>query len=102
MVLRRAQRSGTRLRGMAKSAANASVALVMMDNRRPDLASWAKQRSGHELTLAVQARLVTMLTAYLNARYACQHGYELLFYQLARPGCKHPVWVIRQLAQRAD
>ena len=67
----------------------------MMDNRRPDLNSWAQQHGRNELTLVIQARLVTMLTAYLNTRYACRHGYELLFYKLVETGCMHPLWGTR-------
>jgi hypothetical protein len=45
---------------------NMSVALVMMDNRPPDLGRWLRQHGGsNELTLDSQAQLVTMLTAYL-------------------------------------
>ena len=48
-----------------------SVALVMADNRPPDLTKWLKEHgSSSELTLDSQAQLVTMLTAYLNMRYA--------------------------------
>jgi hypothetical protein len=75
-----------------------SVALVMMDNRRPDLAQWIERHAeAGELSLNAQARLVTTLTAYLNARYACRHGYTLLFYQLSQPGCAHPLWGDRPL-----
>lgn len=73
-----------------------SVALVMMDNRQPDLNLWLEQHgSKRELNLDAQARLVTMLTAYLNTRYACRHGYTLLFYKLSHPGCAHPIWGMR-------
>lgn len=64
----------------------------MMDNRQPDLSSWMRQHAKDELNLDAQARLVTMLTSYLNHRYACRHGYSLIFYQLSKPGCKHPLW----------
>mgnify|MGYP001404811548 CR=1 FL=1 len=80
--------------------ANASkgVALVMMDDRPPDLGSWLRQHGGassKELNLKSQAQLVTMLTAYLNMRYACRHGYTLLFYLLEQAGCEHPLWGAR-------
>ena len=74
------------------AGAPGSVALVMMDNRQPDLSSWMRQHVKDELNLDAQAKLVTMLTSYLNQRYACRHGYTLLFYQLSRPGCTHPLW----------
>ena len=74
----------------------ATVALVMMDNREPNLKRWLEQHGEtEELSLDAQARLVTMLTAYLNARYACSHGYVLLYYRLSQPGCTHPVWGTR-------
>ena len=76
----------------AAPGAPGSVALVMMDNRQPDLRSWLRQHAKDELNLDAQARLVTMLTSYLNHRYACRHGYSLIFYQLSKPGCKHPLW----------
>jgi len=28
-------------------------------------------------------------------RYACAHGYTLLYYRLAREGCEHPLWGAR-------
>lgn len=72
------------------------VAIVMMDNRPPDLGLWLRQYGGtQELTLDSQAQLVTMLTAYLNMRYACRHGYTLLFYLLHQPNCVHPLWGAR-------
>ena len=71
------------------------VAIVMMDNRDPDLAAWLDQHRRNVLSLEVQARLVTILTSYLNMRYACRHGYTLLFYKLRRPGCMHPLWGAR-------
>lgn len=78
------------------SADAAKIAIVMMDNRPPDFSLWLKQHgASSELTLDSQAQLVTMLTAYLNMRYACRHGYTLLFYKLRRPGCAHPLWGAR-------
>lgn len=92
---RRASRRGARgaSAGASVGAKAMQVALVMMDNRPPDLGGWLRQHGGTgEFTLDSQAELVTMLTAYLNMRYACRHGYTLLFYQLRRPGCMHPLW----------
>lgn len=70
-----------------------STALVMMDNRPPDLSQIKFSRN--VLTLDFQAKLVAMLTAYLNARYACRHGYTMLFYQMDSQGCSHPLWGAR-------
>ena len=69
-----------------------TVAVLMADTREPDLRRWLEEHKRNELGLDEQARLVTMLTAYLNGKWACQHGYELLFYRLLRGGCAHPVW----------
>ncbi|KAL1507361.1 hypothetical protein AB1Y20_008207 [Prymnesium parvum] len=72
------------------------VALVMMDSRAPVL-----QLRGEELTTQTQAKLLTFFTYYLNFKYACRHGYQLLFYKLAGTdcagklcvaGCVHPLW----------
>ena len=35
---------------------------------------------------------VQSLTAYLNQRYACEHGYAMLYLRLSEPGCEHPRW----------
>ena len=35
-----------------------------------------------------------MHTAHLH-RYACAHGYTLLYYRLAQEGCEHPLWGAR-------
>jgi hypothetical protein len=34
----------------------------------------------------------TLWTQFLNLKYACAHGYSLIFYQLVGHGCRHPLW----------
>ncbi len=72
-----------------------NVALVMMDDRLPNVDGWTHRRLHHELTLEAQARLVTALTSYLNLRYACRNNYALIFYHLSQQGCMHPLWGAR-------
>lgn len=74
---------------------DAEVAIVMMDDREPDLAKWLERHERNVFSLEEQAQLVTILTWYLNLRYARRHGYSLVFYRLGNPGCTHPVWGAR-------
>eukprot|EP00966_Prymnesium_polylepis_P162095 3746044-Prymnesium_polylepis.1 len=82
-----------------RNAAQQDVALVMMDSRKPDLSFRPQKRL--EMTTQTQAKLLTMFTYFLNAKYACRHGYTMLFFKLAGTdcagrqcvvGCRHPVW----------
>ena len=66
-----------------------SVALVMMDTRMPD--ALMELASAPEVSLKYNVSTVH-LTYYLNLKYACTHGYALLFYQLTSEGCEHPLW----------
>jgi hypothetical protein len=59
--------------------ARAKTAIVMSDHRSPTLGS-----SARATTLTYPA-----LAFALNAMYACEHGYDLLFYQMASPACTH-------------
>ena len=59
--------------------ARAKTAIVMSDHRSPTLGS-----SARATTLTYPA-----LAFALNAMYACEHGYDLLFYQMASPTCTH-------------
>ena len=55
-----------------------STAIVMSDNRPPALGS------ARATTLSYPA-----LAFAINAIYACEHGYDLLYYQMAAPTCTH-------------
>jgi hypothetical protein len=77
--------------GSSSRAARKQVALVMMDDRDPDLLQWKHARK-HRLDNEEQAELVTRMTHFLNLKYACSHGYTLLFYKLRESGCSHPLW----------
>ena len=78
-----------------------SVAIVMMDSRRPEMKMGLTRYNKQEMTTQAQGRLLTLFTYYLNFKYACRHGYKLLFYKLAGTdcdgkrcvaGCAHPIW----------
>ena len=58
----------------------ASDAILMADNRMPVV---VQPRAG---TLTYPA-----LAFALNALYACTHGYDLLYYRMVSPECKHAV-----------
>merc|ERR1740130_632577 len=68
------------------------VALVMMDTREPDtLIELATAPS-----ISLKYNVSTLHFAYfLNLKYACAHGYTLLYYRLMRDGCEHPLWGAR-------
>ena len=56
-----------------------STAIVMSDNREPVVTS-----------SDVTALTYPALAFALNALYAAQHGYALLYYRMAAPTCRHP------------
>ena len=83
------------------SGPRSSVAIVMMDSRRPEMKMGLTRHNKQEMTTQAQGRLLTLFTYYLNFKYACRHGYKLLFYKLASTdcdgrrcvtGCTHPIW----------
>ena len=69
-----------------------TVALVMMDTRTPE--GLVELASAPKISLKYNVSTI-LLTHYLNLRYACTHGYSLLFYRLTSEGCEHPRWGTR-------
>ena len=69
-----------------------TVALVMMDTRTPE--RLVELASAPKISLKYNVSTI-LLTHYLNLRYACTHGYSLLFYRLTSEGCEHPRWGAR-------
>ena len=67
---------------------NGSVALVMTDTRSPELFDWSKKGCRVE-GVDYKHLGVATLTYYVNMKYANEHGYELLFYELQGEGCAH-------------
>uniref|UniRef100_A0A7S4BR63 Nucleotide-diphospho-sugar transferase domain-containing protein n=1 Tax=Chrysotila carterae TaxID=13221 RepID=A0A7S4BR63_CHRCT len=58
-----------------------TTALAVSDR----LHAQSKETLKHNLT-------ATMMTYFLNLKYACLNGYQLIFYRLITEGCVHPRW----------
>ena len=64
---------------------NTSVAIVMMDSRRPTV-------SGVPFLKGQVDVEYPQLSAWLNARYACAHGYSFVFFRMRGESCRHPAF----------
>ena len=67
------------------------TAVVMMDTRVPDLVNLARRWDATDQPMKHNVS-TTLWTQFLNLKYACAHGYSLIFYQLVGHGCRHPLW----------
>ena len=67
------------------------TAVVMLDTRVPDLVRLARRWDATDQPMKHNVS-TTLWTQFLNLKYACAHGYSLIFYQLVGHGCRHPLW----------
>ena len=68
------------------------TAVVMMDTRVPDLVNLARRWDATDQPMKHNALDSAVGAQFLNLKYACAHGYSLIFYQLVGHGCRHPLW----------
>ena len=67
------------------------TAVVMLDTRVPDLVNLARRWDATDQPMKHNVS-TTLWTQFLNLKYACAHGYSLIFSQLVGHGCRHPLW----------